>query len=132
MWWCVILEIGHSCTKVTPIPDDATLFNVHICTKGWFHADTLVDGKVVHIALKKAMSCVSCGYPKTDKAHIKSKGSGGGTEDFNILELCRVCHDASHRQGWWMICETSPRIKRALREKGWSFNEHKRLIREKF
>lgn len=65
------------------------------------------------------MSCVACGYHKTDRCHIKSKGSGGSWEESNILSLCRRCHVSQHKIGWKRFCEKYPSVEYELYGKGW-------------
>lgn len=67
-------------------------------------------------------SCVSCGFTGTlDRAHIKTKATGGGWDDHNILPLCRGCHSTSHRVGWRAFADKNKRIMDALISKGWRF-----------
>lgn len=67
------------------------------------------------------MSCIICNKP-ADKAHIKSKGSGGGMEKENILDLCRLHHRLQHDKGWSYMMDRYPEIKEELNKKGWEIN----------
>lgn len=41
--------------------------------------------------------CQQCGKrTKTEKHHIKTKGSGGDDVEENLIEVCRVCHRLIH------------------------------------
>ena len=33
---------------------------------------------------------------KTEKHHIKTKGSGGNDAEDNLIEVCRICHTKIH------------------------------------
>ena len=64
-----------------------------------------------------------------DKHHIKTRGSGGGDEDYNIVFLCRLHHIEIHQIGAKKMSEKHQAILLALIEKGWTFNSYNRLIR---
>lgn len=59
-----------------------------------------------------------CNY-KSERHHIKSRGSGGCDSDFNILTLCRNHHIEIHSIGPVRFCEKYTDIKFILLEKGW-------------
>ena len=45
----------------------------------------------------KKGECKICGAKgKTEKHHIKSKGSGGDDTEENLIEVCRKCHRLIH------------------------------------
>lgn len=67
--------------------------------------------------------CLACGKIPSDVAHIKSKGSGGGYEEFNLIPLCRSDHIISHKLGWARFLEMHPHVKYALEDMGWQFQE---------
>lgn len=69
------------------------------------------------------MTCVCCGNPEFDKHHVKSRGSGGGDEDENLLNLCRLCHIRIHKVGLVKMVKLYPQVEGILKEKGWSFCE---------
>lgn len=66
--------------------------------------------------------CVVCGEQNADRAHIKSKGSGGSLDECNIMHLCREHHSVSHGIGWKKFSEIYPKVLRELKAKGWEFN----------
>jgi len=66
-------------------------------------------------------ACLKSGV--MDRAHIKSKGSGGGWESKNILLLCRMCHIASHKMGLYKFTEKYPHLLKELNKKGWKFED---------
>lgn len=45
---------------------------------------------------KKGICGICHKTTKTDKHHIKSKGSGGDDTKENLIELCRKCHRLVH------------------------------------
>lgn len=64
--------------------------------------------------------CAACGRLATDLAHIKSKGSGGGLEDWNTLRFCRQDHQLQHARGWGFMVRRYPNLKEILDQKGWA------------
>lgn len=64
--------------------------------------------------------CMVCGNP-AERHHIKTRGSGGTDDDWNILALCRLCHIKIHQIGNYKFCEKYPKILRELKKKGWIF-----------
>lgn len=69
------------------------------------------------------MSCAvsSCGEARTDRCHIKTKGSGGSWDERNIINMCRRHHSEQHSIGWYAFCSKYPNIKRELDNRGWEF-----------
>ncbi|MGZ3742748.1 MAG: HNH endonuclease signature motif containing protein [Pseudobdellovibrionaceae bacterium] len=50
-----------------------------------------VDAKFL-TAIRK-LQCIACGNPRDVEAHhIKTKGSGGGDDPWNVIPLCSDCH----------------------------------------
>lgn len=75
--------------------------------------------------------CIICKRIPTDRCHIKTKGSGGGIEDWNILFMCRIHHVESHKLGWLTFSKKHPIIEELLKLKGWYFNEYGNIRRDK-
>ncbi len=68
--------------------------------------------------------CEACGFNGVvDRAHIKSKGSGGTMDDFNIILLCREHHTEQHKLGWNKMSIKHSRISLSLASRGWKFRE---------
>lgn len=67
---------------------------------------------------------------KSDPCHIKSVGSGGGDEDWNIINLCRMHHTFQHSFGWFRFCEKFPVVARELDKRGWVFDLNRKLVRK--
>jgi 5-methylcytosine-specific restriction endonuclease McrA len=65
------------------------------------------------------MRCLVCQNPNTDKAHIKTKGSGGDDDDSNIMPLCRRCHSEQHTIGIGTFVSKYPQVRRFLFVRGW-------------
>jgi hypothetical protein len=64
--------------------------------------------------------CTACGkYGIVDKCHIKSKGSGGTTEDHNMVLMDREHHNEQHRAGWAKMLDKYPLLLAELGRKGW-------------
>jgi len=73
-------------------------------------------------ALREARSepCVVCGC-KSDAAHVRSRGSGGGDEPANLMPLCRRHHSEQHSGGWHRFANAHMSVMEALWRRGWRF-----------
>ena len=64
-------------------------------------------------------TCLLCGVIPTDECHIKTRGSGGTDDDWNLVYLCRRHHreqeDSTHTE----FAKKYPLFKKALEQKGW-------------
>lgn len=67
------------------------------------------------------MSCLVCNRSPVDRCHIKTRGSGGSNDDWNLVTMCRVHHTESHQLGWFRFAEKYPIVGKELRRKGWEF-----------
>ena len=65
------------------------------------------------------MKCLVCQDPQTDKCHIKSKGSGGTSDDWNIMNLCRLHHVEQHKIGIITFIKKYSEVQNDLALKGW-------------
>jgi hypothetical protein len=63
--------------------------------------------------------CLICNSVNVDKCHIKTKGSGGSNEEFNIIYLCRVHHQEQHKTGIVTFVEKYQQVKDEIEAKGW-------------
>ncbi len=43
--------------------------------------------------------CLVCSKPAVDTHHILYRSQGGPDEAWNLISLCRTCHDLAHAQG---------------------------------
>jgi len=71
----------------------------------------------------REMSCLVCGRIPTEVCHVKSKGSGGADEPYNLMSLCRTHHSAQHVAGLITFIEKHPSVKSDLVSKGWTFED---------
>lgn len=73
--------------------------------------------------------CLVCGFLPTDKAHIKSKATGG-TE---TIPLCRTHHRLQHDAGWPRFLQYYPKVLKELNKMGWNVIDEfgrRKLIKE--
>lgn len=56
--------------------------------------------------------CEACRMkPSTQAHHIVTEGSGGPTEEWNLMALCLGCHQPGfHDQGWKTFCAAWPHL----------------------
>jgi predicted restriction endonuclease len=72
----------------------------------------------------KSLPCIVCGGTYgVDPAHIRTFGSSGNDDWYNIIPLCRADHQEQHRIGWKDFCEKYPKVGALLKELGWEFIE---------
>lgn len=64
--------------------------------------------------------CIVCSRG-SDPCHIRSRGSGGGDEEWNLIPLCREHHQVQHKIGWVRFCKKNPGVARVLDQNGWKF-----------
>jgi hypothetical protein len=69
------------------------------------------------------MPCLICSRNKTDRCHIKSRGSGGTDDEWNLVTMCRVCHSIQHSLGWFRFAQKHPVVMQELIHKGWTFED---------
>lgn len=86
------------------------------------------DENVLNV-YRKARCCL-CGCRPCDPAHIKTRGSGGPDEHWNLIALCREHHTEQGQIGFWRMCEKYPFVRQILAGKGWLFGGDKKLKRE--
>lgn len=80
----------------------------------------------------KASPCLVCGGRGVDVDHIKTRGSGGTDECFNLWPLCRRCHSEKHSKGLSTFILQNPNLKKRLFELGWQIDPFtKRLFHPK-
>lgn len=66
---------------------------------------------------------------KAERHHIKTRGSGGSDEEWNILHICRFHHTEIHKIGAYRFSNKYPEIKQILSEKGWEFKNEFGVVR---
>ena len=62
--------------------------------------------------------------PPSDPEHIKTKGSGGGDELFNLVSLCRLDHIKVHKIGLIKLANENKSLKKELESKGWNYDDY--------
>lgn len=78
----------------------------------------------------RKLPCSSCGSPPpNDVSHIRSRGAGGGDEEWNVVPMCRKCHSLWHTQGAYNFVQLYRKFLKKLEQLGWTFNGNK-LIRK--
>ena len=74
----------------------------------------------VRIEWARKQYCLACGMePPSDPHHIKTRGSGGGDEWWNVIPLCRRCHTGWHQLGWKTFLSKNWNLKVELKTLGW-------------
>lgn len=68
--------------------------------------------------------CLACGLiTEVDRAHIKTKKSGGTMDDWNIMLLCRRHHVEQHQIGIVTFTKKYLLVEEELQRKGWKVEE---------
>lgn len=75
------------------------------------------------------MGCLICSSRRIDICHIKTRGSGGNNEPWNIMKMCREHHTEQHALGWWRFANKYPIVMKELNHKGWVFVDRFGLIK---
>jgi 5-methylcytosine-specific restriction endonuclease McrA len=58
--------------------------------------------------------------------HLKTRGSGGGDEWFNLMTLCIRCHSMVHDYGYNKMIIKQPRLLKGLLKRGWFKDENEK------
>ena len=74
------------------------------------------------------MRCLVCNKSPVDVAHIKTRGSGGSDEEWNLMPLCREHHTEQHKIGIVTFTNKYYSVHYWLADRGWSI-ENKKLTR---
>lgn len=69
--------------------------------------------------------CVVCSRVGAVAHHVKSKGSGGPDESWNLMNLDNIHHTEVHTIGLTKFSEKYASVKRWLLANDWEFNENK-------
>lgn len=86
--------------------------------------------KVDHELLKeiKKLRCISCGLRgrklHIDPCHIVSRGAGGPDERWNVIPMCRRCHNLQHSVGIFTFVTERPHVTWTLKTLGWEFDDN--------
>jgi len=79
-----------------------------------------MDGKkeTPHSQIKQ-MRCLVCNSAGVDVAHVKTRGSGGCDEKWNLMPLCREHHSLQHKVGILTFIRLHPSVQAYLDLNGW-------------
>ena len=79
--------------------------------------------------------CQACHFwGHRDRCHILSKGSGGPDDDWNILLMCRDCHQTQHQIGILTFLDKHAHLWTILEDRGfelWLVGDSRKLINKK-
>jgi len=78
----------------------------------------------------KSMKCLVCNSSKVDVAHVKTVGSGGCDELWNLMPLCRQHHSEQHAIGIRTFASKYIPVSSYLFDNGW-FIFNGKLLNEK-
>lgn len=67
--------------------------------------------------------CLICRLRDADNHHVKSRGSGGSDDPFNLVPLCRKHHTEIHQIGTGTFSDKYDVFKNWLLSNGWEYNE---------
>jgi hypothetical protein len=78
----------------------------------------------------KSMKCLVCTSSEVDVAHIKTRGSGGTYDEWNLMPLCRHHHQEQHLQGIITFSQKYIGVASYLYDNGW-FIHNCKLMNER-
>jgi len=70
-------------------------------------------------------NCVVCGRPDSDVHHIKTRGSGGTDDPWNLVHLCRREHAEIHQIGSVRFTKKYINFFEHISKKGWYIDGNK-------
>lgn len=73
----------------------------------------------------RELPCLVCSQRPSDVHHIKTRGSGGGDEAWNLANLCRLCHSRLHHIGQITFATKEWRYMSHLEQNGWRIEDGK-------
>ena len=79
----------------------------------------------------RLLPCCICGNHPVDASHIKTRGSGGPDEYFNVVPKCRTHHQEWGQYGWKKFCERYKIMKYVLSNRGWKVDRWGELYHDK-
>lgn len=65
--------------------------------------------------------CIVTGKVGVDLHHVKSRGSGGGNEVFNLMPISHELHVEVHKIGLAKFAEKYPEVTGWLKSNGWEY-----------
>lgn len=63
--------------------------------------------------------CIVCGVQGVDEHHIKTRGSGGKDEPWNVVYLCHPHHQELHYIGEIRFAEENYAFEKFLKDNNW-------------
>lgn len=76
------------------------------------------------LAARRAEGCWICGKQPCDASHIKTRGSGGPDEDWNVVAKCRIHHIEWGQLGPIKFCAKYPAFALRLLALGWEIHSY--------
>lgn len=73
----------------------------------------------------RSMKCLVCGSANVDVHHIKTRGSGGSDQLWNLMPLCRREHQEIHKIGNIKFIEKYINVANYLDINGWTILNNK-------
>ena len=67
----------------------------------------------------RSQRCLVCSKLGVDVAHVKTRGSGGPDEAWNLMSLCRRDHAIQHQIGIVSFIRLHPTVAAYLASNGW-------------
>lgn len=80
---------------------------------------------LAHVRAQKCVCCMGRGRTQTTPTevdHIKTRGSGGGDQPWNLIPLCRHCHSRRHQRGINTFIDHEPGYRAWMIIMGWEFD----------
>lgn len=75
----------------------------------------------------RSMKCLVCGSANVDVHHIKTRGSGGNDELYNLMPVCRIHHNEVHNIGLVSFSQKYLGVSTYLQDNGWDLVNGKLL-----
>lgn len=66
--------------------------------------------------------CIVTGFCPVDLHHVKTQGSGGTDEEWNLMPLDRLMHTELHQIGLRRFADKYPTVRKWLIGHGWEFD----------
>jgi hypothetical protein len=72
---------------------------------------------------------VVCSSQSTEQHHVKTRGSGGTDDPWNLMPVCRRDHTRIHQEGLAKVAKGNLSLLTWLVENGWVFNKERKQWR---
>lgn len=84
-----------------------------------------VENRDLLDAVKRMPCCACLKHGPSDPHHIKTVKSGGPDEIWNVVSLCRSCHQSIHVLALNRFTDKYPYFKEVITKKGWSYDDYR-------